>query len=82
VAARVVRALHPHVGARIALPGGEPLRVHEAVPAAGAAPPGELAERDGKLLWGCGEGALELLTVQPPGGKPMEAGAYLRGHRR
>jgi len=80
-AARVVRALHPHVGARIALPGGEPLRVHETAPAAEAVPPGELTERDGRLLWGCGDGALELLTVQPPGGRPMDAGAYLRGHR-
>jgi methionyl-tRNA formyltransferase len=80
-AARVVRALTPHIGARIELPGGEPLRVHEAAPAAAGPPPGELAGEDGRLLWGCADGALELRTVQPPGGRPMDAAAYLRGHR-
>jgi hypothetical protein len=25
-------------------------------------------------------GGLELLEVQPPGGRPMDAAAYLRGH--
>lgn len=30
---------------------------------------------------GCGEGTLELLEVQPPGGKPMTATAYANGHR-
>src|SRR4051794_13090840 len=37
---RIVRALHPHIGARIALPGGEALRVHEAAPAPAGPPPG------------------------------------------
>jgi len=76
-----VRALHPHIGARLALPGREALRVHEAAPTAAGPPPGELAERDGRLLWGCAGGALELRVVQPPGGRPMDAAAYLRGHR-
>ena len=30
---------------------------------------------------GCGEGTLELLEVQPPGGTPMSATAYANGHR-
>ena len=31
---------------------------------------------------GAGDGnALELLSVQPPGGRPMGAAEYLRGHR-
>ena len=34
----------------------------------------------GALLLGCGRGALRLEVVQPPGGKPMPADAYLRGH--
>ncbi len=34
----------------------------------------------GALLLGCGRGALRLEVVQPPGGKPMAADAYLRGH--
>jgi methionyl-tRNA formyltransferase len=40
---------------------------------------GELAERDGHLLLGTANGALELREVQPPGGRPMDASAYLRG---
>jgi methionyl-tRNA formyltransferase len=34
---------------------------------------------DGALLIGAAGGALELLEVQPPGGRPMDASAYLRG---
>ncbi|HEV7492294.1 methionyl-tRNA formyltransferase [Baekduia sp.] len=57
---RIVRALHPHIGARIALPSGEFLGVQEA---------------SIKL-----DGTLELVTVQPAGGRPMTYAEYLRGH--
>ncbi len=78
---RAVRALHPHVGARLELRSGELLRVHAAALAAeGDVSPGRLARRDGRLLFGAADGALELRTVQPPGGKPMDAAAFLRGH--
>jgi methionyl-tRNA formyltransferase len=115
---RVVRALHPHVGARVALADGTLLGVRraaladgpssdlaqeelvetaeeavieeavaeeivaEAVDAnasAGAGAPG-VAVRDGRLQLDCTPGVLELLEVQPPGGRAMEAPAYLRGH--
>jgi methionyl-tRNA formyltransferase len=73
---RRVRALDPHIGARV----GE-LRVLRARTTDDATPePGELAAHDGRLLLGAAGGALELLGVQPPGGRPMEAAAYLRGH--
>ena len=78
---RRVRALHPHVGAYVELPEGGRLRVRRAAVETGAsAPPGELAVVDGRLLYGARDGALELLEVQPAGGRPMEAAAYLRGH--
>jgi methionyl-tRNA formyltransferase len=79
---RTVRALTPHIGARLERPGGAVLGVWGARALAGepSPPPGELQARDGRLLLGTGSGALELLEVQPPGGRPMDAAAYLRGH--
>jgi methionyl-tRNA formyltransferase len=78
---RAVRALHPHVGARVALLDGNMLGVHRAALVEGE-PPGEpgLLVSDGRLLLSCTPGALELLVVQPPGGRAMDAAAYLRGH--
>ena len=43
--------------------------------------PGEISTREGKLIVGCGEKALELTTVQPDGGKRMPAADYLRGRK-
>src|SRR5581483_11207883 len=55
---RTVRALTPHIGARVALGDGERLGVHEArVSVAGGPPQGELS-LDGPLpVLGCAEGA-------------------------
>jgi methionyl-tRNA formyltransferase len=79
---RRVRALTPHVGAYIELPDGERLGVRCAIvaPAAVAVGAGELAVSDGSLLYGSADGALDLLEVQPAGGRAMDAAAYLRGH--
>lgn len=76
---RVVRALHPHIGARLALGDGQLLGVRRARLADAGADPG-LQVADGRLLLGTADGTLELLEVQPPGGRPMDAAAYLRGH--
>ena len=78
---RRVRALNPHVGTWIELPGRERLGVRRAAIAPLSAAPGQLVEEDGRLLWGCAGGALELLVVQPAGGRPMDAADFLRGHR-
>lgn len=78
---RTVRALQPHVGARAELPGGETVGVARArLAAEDDLQPGMFADRSGRLLLGASPGTLELLEVQPPGGKPMDAAAYLRGH--
>jgi methionyl-tRNA formyltransferase len=79
--ARTVRALTPHVGAYVQARGGERLGVRRAAPAPGLSspPPGELGAVEGRLLFGGASGALELLEVQPAGGRSMAAPDYLRG---
>jgi methionyl-tRNA formyltransferase len=78
---RQVRALSPHIGTYADLPGGERLGVWRAAAAVGTSvTPGEVTAADDKLLFGCADGSLELLEVQPAGGRAMDAGAYLRGH--
>jgi methionyl-tRNA formyltransferase len=57
---RVVRALTPHIGARLQLPDGSFLGVRGA------------RARD--------DGLLELVEVQPAGGRPMTYAEYVRGH--
>jgi methionyl-tRNA formyltransferase len=44
-------------------------------------PPGDVACDDGRLIVGCGAGALEILNVQPDGGRRMCAAEYLRGRK-
>jgi methionyl-tRNA formyltransferase len=81
---RVVRALTPHIGAYLALPGGERLGVSAAKANPSGAPDqpdrDELCAAGGRLLLGCSEGVLELTEVQPPGKRPMPAADYIRGH--
>jgi methionyl-tRNA formyltransferase len=79
---RRVRALTPHVGTYVEPDGQERLGVRRAAVAEDgtAVGPGELAAQEGRLVYGVRDGALELLEVQPAGGKPMDAAAWLRGH--
>ena len=77
---RTVRGLSPHIGTYVELEGGERLGVLSAAALPGESPVGEVATADG-LRIGCADGELELFEVRPAGGRPMEASAYLRGHR-
>jgi len=78
---RVVRALRPHIGARLPLPGGGFLGVVAArvVDAEGGPPPGRVAAVGEALLLGCTPGTLVLERIQPPGGRAMAAADWLRG---
>jgi methionyl-tRNA formyltransferase len=80
---RVVRALSPHIGAFVELDGGARLGVWQArVAEDSGLRPGELDLSGSQPAVGCGRGELELLVVQPAGGRAMPGDAYLRGHRR
>jgi methionyl-tRNA formyltransferase len=76
---RTVRALRPHIGARVALPGGDFLGVIAARVADGDSERGWVHARDGRLLLGADGGALELTEIRPPGARPMAAADWLRG---
>ena len=78
--AHTVRALTPHIGAYLELRGESRLGVRRARAVDVSVKQGALKAEWGALLLGCGRGALRLEVVQPPGGKPMAADAYLRGH--
>jgi methionyl-tRNA formyltransferase len=77
---RIVRGLTPHIGAYLELEDGGRLGVRSsrAVPAG----PGEgrIEASGDELLLGSADGGLRLEVVQPPGGKPMSAADFLRGH--
>ena len=69
-----MRALRPHIGARVPLPDGDFLGVIAARVTGGE---GGLRVDDGRLLFG----GLELTEIRPPGGRPMTAADWLRGRR-
>jgi len=54
------------------------LRVRDERECEGDGPPGEILA-DGRIR--CREGAVHLVSVQPPGGKAMTFDAYRRGHK-
>jgi methionyl-tRNA formyltransferase len=81
---RVVRALHPHVGAFVELQDGLQLGVREAraLPS-GSGAPGQLviSGAAGPAI-ACGQGELQLLRVKPPGRREMGGPEWARGYLR
>ncbi len=79
---RRVRALTPHVGTFIELRDGERLGVRRAGLSHNGSDvaAGSLEGDDGRLLLGTSSGVLELLEVQPAGGRPMAVADFLRGN--
>ena len=77
---RTVRALTPHVGAYLQIDGERRLGVRAAAVEGGDGDPGALRAEGDELRLACGEGTLRLEVVQPPGGRPMTAADYVRGH--
>jgi methionyl-tRNA formyltransferase len=81
---RKIRGMHPWPGTSVDLVTGEGktlrVKVHRAVVAPGGPAAGEIAA--GALRIGCGGGgAVDLIEVQPAGGRRMTAADFLRGHK-
>jgi methionyl-tRNA formyltransferase len=73
---RQVRALNPWPGTFFTC-RGEAIRLHAALPVAGAGTPGEVLDNAPTIA--CGAGALRLLRLQRPGRGPLGAEDFLRG---
>ena len=75
-----VRGLHPWPVATMELQGKK-FKVHETRIAEGTGKPGEiLGLTKTGLVIACGEGAVEIRSLQAEGGKRMAAPDYFRGH--
>lgn len=78
-AERKVRALTPHIGARLSVPDGDPIGVKKTTLCEMAVGSGVVTTADGELLVGYPEGTLRIDRLVPPGGKEMDAADWLRG---
>ena len=75
-----VRGLHPWPVATAEI-GGNKFKIHSTVLAEGSGEPGKvLALTKTGLVVACGEGAVEIRSLQAEGGKRMAAPDYFRGH--
>ena len=75
-----VRGLHPWPVATTEIQGKK-FKIHETRPVEGRGEPGQILELNKKgLVIACGEGAVEIRTLQAEGGKRMAAPDYFRGH--
>ncbi|MCA1715638.1 MAG: methionyl-tRNA formyltransferase [Actinobacteria bacterium] len=81
----LVRALTPHIGARTFHPEiSGPIKVlrsrilRDELP---HAEPGTILPAKESILVACGEGVLEIMELQAPGGRPLAADDFLRGRR-
>ena len=76
-----VHGLNPWPGCSTAFEGGR-LKLLKAEAIEGSGQPGEVLVADAKngLVIAAGEGAVRVLLMQAPGGKPMAPKVYLNGH--
>ena len=76
-----VRALAPHIGARLALDGAPHTIWRTARARRAGRRRGRSRSTAARCVLGCGGGALELCELQPPGRPRMAAADWLRGLR-
>lgn len=72
-----INGLSPWPGCTVEL-GGAPVKLLRAGPAAGNGAPGELLDAARGIV-ACGDGAVQLLTIQPAGRTPMPYTEFARG---
>ncbi|MCL1587205.1 MAG: hypothetical protein M3092_02220, partial [Actinomycetia bacterium] len=79
-AERSIRAFEPRPGAWIQTPVGA-IKVHKARPSNDDTDAGMVSVVGNAVLAGFSGGAIELLSVQPPGKATVEARAWMNGRR-
>lgn len=60
---------------------GERLKLLAVSPSDMALSAGTTRVDNHRFFFGCGKGSIEVLTLQLEGGKPMDAAAFIRGHK-
>lgn len=82
------RTVHNHIRGFSPIPcawtlnpnAGTTLKLYRSRLAEGTGEPGTVLEAGPRLVVACGEGAVEVLELQPEDRRRMEAAAFLRGH--
>ena len=74
-----IRGLSPYPGAWT-MDGDTRLKVYRTRPAEGEGAPGEVIVADKHLVVACGDGAVEIVTIQQPGRKRLDAADFLNGY--
>jgi methionyl-tRNA formyltransferase len=74
-----IRGLSPYPGAWT-LHDGDRLKIYRSLRAKGAGAPGTVIEAQDRLVVACGEGAVEVVTIQQPGRSRLEASDFLNGY--
>lgn len=55
--------------------------IAKAIASAHNAPEGTLSVDNGKLYYGCKDGSLEIIEIQPAGKKPMDSKSFINGYK-
>jgi methionyl-tRNA formyltransferase len=74
-----IRGLSPHPGAWT-MHDDTRLKLYRSRRAEGDGPPGTVLAADDRLLVACGEGAVEVVTIQQPGRQRLAADDFLNGY--
>jgi methionyl-tRNA formyltransferase (EC 2.1.2.9) len=74
-----IRGLSPYPGAWT-LHDDTRLKLYRTRRAEGTGTPGEVLDADGRLLVACGSGAVEVVVLQQPGRKRLDATDFLNGY--